>query len=41
VTQRFLNQLKDEFPSHPFVLSLAEKEAEFEREAAKYSATKA
>lgn len=36
-----MNQLKDGFPSHPFLALLAEKEAEFDAEAAKYTVAKA
>ncbi len=39
--QRALSTLKDAHPAHPFLALLAEKEADFEREAAKFAPSKA
>ena len=37
VAERFINQLRDVKPEHPFLRALASKEDEFERHALQYS----
>jgi coatomer protein complex subunit epsilon len=37
--KRYLNQLSDQCPQHPFVLGMAAKEAEFERAAQQFAAS--
>eukprot|EP00053_Salpingoeca_punica_P010967 m.98068 g.98068 ORF g.98068 m.98068 type:complete len:296 (+) comp15551_c0_seq3:48-935(+) len=39
VAKRYLNQLSDAFPNHPFVVGMAAKEAAFDRAAAQFSAS--
>ena len=39
IAQRYINQLTDAFPDHPFVKDLTAKEADFNRIAAQYSSS--